>query len=174
MPQLFTLRVLAMSATLLSLLVASGGVGHAQQTSGATYQRSRSYWNGGIDAHTPTRRGSGKHYQKHNHYQQQPQQQYHHRRRGHAAPQVSGGSFQRPYPYHLDYYKMRWGGSYAPYFGNLYGPPDVVLGVPYGGVPFGGVPYGYGNGIYNGGPIAPGVAGPGVGVPYAAPPVVAP
>jgi hypothetical protein len=31
-------------------------------------------------------------------------------------------SFTRPYPYHLDYYRMRWGGSYAPYYGNLYGP----------------------------------------------------
>jgi len=33
--------------------------------------------------------------------------------------------FQRPYPYHLDYYRWKWGGSYAPYFGNLYGPPQV-------------------------------------------------
>ena len=29
-------------------------------------------------------------------------------------PQVSSAWFQRPYPYHLDYYKMRYGGSYAP------------------------------------------------------------
>jgi hypothetical protein len=33
------------------------------------------------------------------------------------------GWLQRPYPYHLDYYKMKYGGSYEPYFGNLYGPP---------------------------------------------------
>ncbi|TWT78216.1 hypothetical protein Pla123a_10060 [Posidoniimonas polymericola] len=46
---------------------------------------------------------------------------------------VAAGSFQRPYPYHLDYYKQRYGGSYEPYFGNLYGPPNVVLGAPYGG-----------------------------------------
>jgi len=38
-------------------------------------------------------------------------------------PQASSGWFQRPYPYHLDYYKMKYGGSYAPYFGNLYGTP---------------------------------------------------
>jgi hypothetical protein len=49
------------------------------------------------------------------------------------APQVSGGWFQRPYPYHLDYYKMRWGGSYAPYFGNLYGTPFGTPQVIYGG-----------------------------------------
>ena len=40
---------------------------------------------------------------------------------------------QRPYPYHLDYYKMRYGGSYAPYFGNLYGPPTYIAPGYYGG-----------------------------------------
>jgi hypothetical protein len=54
------------------------------------------------------------------------------------APQVSSGWFQRPYPYHLDYYKMRYGGSYAPYFGNLYGPPQVVTAPPYYGPYYGG------------------------------------
>jgi hypothetical protein len=49
------------------------------------------------------------------------------------APQVNAGWFQRPYPYHLDYYRMRYGGSYAPYFGNLYGPPQVVTAPPYYG-----------------------------------------
>jgi hypothetical protein len=40
---------------------------------------------------------------------------------------------------------MRYGGSYAPYFGNLYGPPNVVLAAPY----YGG--YGYGGyGAYPG------------------------
>lgn len=55
--------------------------------------------------------------------------------RYYPAPQqgaVAAGAFQRPYPYHLDYYKQRYGGSYEPYFGNLYGPPNVVLGAPYG------------------------------------------
>jgi hypothetical protein len=48
--------------------------------------------------------------------------------------QVSAGWFQRPYPYHLDYYRMRYGGSYAPYFGNLYGPPNYYYyGSPYYG-----------------------------------------
>lgn len=58
---------------------------------------------------------------------------------------VSAGTFQRPYPYHLDYYKQRYGGSYEPYFGNLYGPPNVVLGGVYGGygAPVYAPPYGY-------------------------------
>jgi hypothetical protein len=60
-------------------------------------------------------------------------------------PKVSAGWFQRPYPYHLDYYRMRYGGSYAPYFGNLYGPPQVVTAPPYYGPYYGGydVPNGY-------------------------------
>jgi hypothetical protein len=57
-------------------------------------------------------------------------------------PQVSSGWFQRPYPYHLDYYKMRYGGSYEPYFGNLYGPPIIVSPFPF----FGG--FGYGGGVW--------------------------
>jgi hypothetical protein len=60
-----------------------------------------------------------------------------------VAPPVSSGWFQRPYPYHLDYYKMRYGGSYAPYFGNLYGPPQVVTAPPYYGPYYGGYEYGY-------------------------------
>jgi hypothetical protein len=70
-----------------------------------------------------------------------------------ASPPVSAGWFQRPYPYHLDYYKMRYGGSYAPYFGNLYGPPQVVTAPPYYGPYYGGYggneaeyPNGYGPG----------------------------
>ena len=43
---------------------------------------------------------------------------------GHSS---EGAWFQRPYPYHLDYYRMRYQGSYAPYFGNLYGPPTYVV-----------------------------------------------
>jgi hypothetical protein len=54
------------------------------------------------------------------------------------SPPVNAGWFQRPYPYHLDYYKMRYGGSYAPYFGNLYGPPQVVTAPPYYGPYYGG------------------------------------
>lgn len=49
------------------------------------------------------------------------------------SSQTSFGSFQRPYPYHLDYYRARWGGSYAPYFGNLYGPPNFFFGSPFSG-----------------------------------------
>ncbi|MEX0613540.1 MAG: hypothetical protein WD738_10755 [Pirellulales bacterium] len=62
-----------------------------------------------------------------------------------AVAQVSSGWFQRPYPYHLDYYKMRYGGSYAPYFGNLYGPPQVVTAPPYYGPYYGGYEYGHPN-----------------------------
>jgi hypothetical protein len=54
------------------------------------------------------------------------------------SPQVTAGWFQRPYPYHLDYYKMRYGGSYAPYFGNLYGTPQAVYYPPYYGPYYGG------------------------------------
>jgi hypothetical protein len=67
-----------------------------------------------------------------------------------ASPQVSAGWFQRPYPYHLDYYKMRYGGSYAPYFGNLYGTPfgtpQVVNYPPYYGPYYGGNGGGFANG----------------------------
>ncbi len=55
------------------------------------------------------------------------------RRQAWVMPQESSGWFQRPYPYHLDYYKMRWGGSYAPYFGNLYGVPFGTPQVVNGG-----------------------------------------
>lgn len=53
-------------------------------------------------------------------------------------PPISSGSFTRPYPYHLDFYRMKYGGSYAPYFGNLYGPPQVVTAPPYYGPYYGG------------------------------------
>ena len=79
-----------------------------------------------------------------------------------AAGATSSGWFQRPYPYHLDYYRMRYGGSYAPYFGNLYGPPNVYLTPPY----FGGYGYGYGYGAYGGNVAA--------GYPYGDGPLVAP
>lgn len=170
MPQLFARRFQVLHAALLSLLIANGGVCLAQPGEGSnpTYQRSRSYWNGGLGAHTPTRSSSREYYQKQP-PRQHSDQHYQHRRYGNPGPQVSGGSFQRPYPYHLDYYKMRWGGSYAPYFGNLYGPPDVLLGVPYGSLPYGAGPYDYGSGLYNGNALVPDA-----GVPYAAPPVVVP
>jgi hypothetical protein len=75
-----------------------------------------------------------------------------------VAPPVSASWFQRPYPYHLDYYRMRYGGSYAPYFGNLYGPPQVVTAPPYFGPYYGGYgesgAYGYG-GAYNAAPVIP-------------------
>ena len=42
---------------------------------------------------------------------------------------------------------MRYGGSYAPYFGNLYGPPAVVTAPPYYGPYYGG----YGDPGFGGG-----------------------
>ncbi|MEM6798313.1 MAG: hypothetical protein AAF589_02260 [Planctomycetota bacterium] len=76
-----------------------------------------------------------------------------------ASPQIASGSFQRPYPYHLDYYKQRYGGGYDPYFGNLYGPPNVVLspgfglGLGYGGL--NGLPGGYQGQANAVGPVCP-------------------
>ncbi len=74
-----------------------------------------------------------------------------------ASPQISAGWFQRPYPYHLDFYRMRYGGSYAPYFGNLYGTPQVVNYPPYYGPYYGGYGGAYSNGYgpqgYNGIPV---------------------
>lgn len=64
------------------------------------------------------------------------------------APRVESGTFQRPYPYHLDYYKQKFGGSYDPYFGNLYGPQPVIVTPPYGGAVYGGYGAGYGPGGY--------------------------
>ncbi|MEX0936339.1 MAG: hypothetical protein WDZ59_00655 [Pirellulales bacterium] len=54
--------------------------------------------------------------------------------RNRPATSVRSFWFQRPYPYHLDYYRREYGGSYDPYFGNLYGPPAVYAPVfPYQG-----------------------------------------
>jgi hypothetical protein len=71
----------------------------------------------------------------------------HHRPRP-APPSVSHGAwFQRPYPYHLDYYRLRYGGMYEPYYrGGLYGTPPVVAPPAFG------YSYGYGYGY---GPRAP-------------------
>ncbi len=72
---------------------------------------------------------------------------------GPPPQQINAGWFQRPYPYHLDYYRMRYGGSYAPYFGNLYGPPQVVTAPPYYGPYYGGYgndPYGFQGDAYQG------------------------
>jgi hypothetical protein len=72
-------------------------------------------------------------------------------------PNVQSNWFTRPYPYHLDFYKMKYGGSYAPYFGNIYGPPQVVTAPPYYGPYYGG--WGLGTGGYENGAM-PGFGGP--------------
>lgn len=79
------------------------------------------------------------------------------------SPPVASGWFQRPYPYHLDYYRMRYGGSYAPYFGNLYGPPQVVTVPPYYGPYVNG--YGYPLGFEYGGGGGPPLSLPDVASP---------
>lgn len=72
-------------------------------------------------------------------------------------PNVQSSWFTRPYPYHLDFYKMKYGGSYAPYFGNLYGPPQVVTAPPYYGPYYGG--WGFETGGFENGPPAEGFNG---------------
>lgn len=70
--------------------------------------------------------------------------------------QIQAGWFQRPYPYHLDYYKMRFSGP--PYAGNLYGTPGVNYPPYYG-------PYytGYGQPVEGGvSAVYSGVVTPGV------------
>jgi hypothetical protein len=102
----------------LVLALAAEHLAHAQP-GGPTYQRRGSDWDG--------HHGKG-----------------HHRPMPSYSSQTSFGSFQRPYPYHLDYYRARWGGSYAPYFGNLYGPPNFFFGSPF----FGGINPFWGFGAY--------------------------
>ena len=95
-------------------------------------------------------RGSGKHpvYQRHStHWNHRRDDRHRHALHHRVPPQTSAGWFQRPYPYHLDYYKMRYGGSYAPYFGNLYGPPQIVTAPPYYGPYYGDFGYGAPNGF---------------------------
>jgi hypothetical protein len=45
---------------------------------------------------------------------------------------------------------MRYSGSYAPYFGNLYGPPQVVTAPPYYGPYYGGFGFSPGSEFNNG------------------------
>jgi len=81
--------------------------------------------------------------------------------KGWQSPQINSAWFQRPYPYHLDYYRMKYHGSYEPYFGNLYGPPQVVTAPPYYGPYYGGwgqgagygAPGGDGSDVYQRGPV---------------------
>lgn len=101
------------------------------------------------------------------------QRNFRHRPMPQFSSQTSAASFQRPYPFHLDYYRAKWGGSYAPYFGNLYGPPNYFInGVPFfngfGAWGSGFNNFGYpGIGLDNqfGGVGGPGFGGPGLGGP---------
>ncbi len=117
---------------LMAMLVAVGLV-HAQQPqdgNGGQQIGSPQGGNGGYQIGPPV-------YQRHafdwKHGERDWRRDRFRRRTPFASPQVSSGWFQRPYPYHLDYYKMRWGGSYAPYFGNLYGTPFGTPQVVNGG-----------------------------------------
>jgi hypothetical protein len=82
-----------------------------------------------------------------------------------ASPQVSAGWFQRPYPYHLDYYKNRFNGP-PPNSGNLPGTPGVNYPVYYGPyyTGYGGYANAYGQPGYGGVPANPGIIMPGTEV----------
>jgi hypothetical protein len=99
---------------LLALLAI--GLGGAVPTLAGEYQRSRSLHATPHPGGTPAG-----HFMRHG---------------GYPRANVVGSYFQRPYPYHLDYYRMRYGGSYAPYFGNQYGVPQVYAPA-YGYPPYG-------------------------------------
>lgn len=87
-----------------------------------SYQRSRYVPSASIYRTSPDRWGSpgfpaaGSYYYPRSRHAYRYQQPY-------ARGQSQMGWYQRPYPYHLDYYKNRWSGSYAPYQGNGYEPP---------------------------------------------------
>jgi hypothetical protein len=135
-------------------LAASIGSAEAQPDR-PVYQRHSTSWRPEHDRH-PRPRHDDRHRQ--NMFKSQQQQ-----------PQVSSGWFQRPYPYHLDFYKMRYGGSYEPYFGNLYGPPIIVAPSPF----FGGFGFDFWQQQPQFGGIQPGLGGapwgnqPGQFAPYA-------
>ena len=137
--------IVVFALTVMQPMVAAGQPGGGGQWSG--YQRKGYLAGGGFD------HGDRRHFD-----------------RRQLSQQVSSGWFQRPYPYHLDYYRMKYGGSYAPYFGNLYGPPNYFYyGAPYYGdyspyYGFNGIPGGYGNGY--GGPYC---SGPDCFAPFAPP-----
>lgn len=101
--------VISAECWLMLAVLAVGDVALAQPA--ATYQRGRVGDREEHDLRRPT-------------YQRRPVHAY-------QAPQVAAGSFQRPYPYHLDYYRQRYGGGYEPYFGNLYGSPQIVGAQPF-------------------------------------------
>lgn len=119
----------AMRSKLILLLLALGAAGPLVAGEGC-YQRYRHAqgptWGGGWGGHGTPHHWGGGYY---------------------GSQTVVANNFQRPYPYHLDYYRMRYGGSYAPYFGNMYGVPQAVAPVygyppaPYG-YPYGGYDYG--------------------------------
>src|SRR5207253_3211701 len=83
-----------------------------------------------------------------------------------ASPQISSGWFQRPYPYHLDYYKNRFGVGIPPYSGNLYGTPGMNYPAYYGPyyTGYGGYANVYGQPGYGGVPANPGIIMPGTEV----------
>jgi hypothetical protein len=140
---------------LLSALFACFSVLGAERAFAQSGPSSNGQWNGGppVYQHHPSDAGpSDQHWRD----DRRDRRDF---RRGSSFmfPQTSSAWFQRPYPYHLDYYKMRYGGSYAPYFGNLYGPSGfpAYYGPYYGG--YGGYGVGYGIGYpppgYNGVPM---------------------
>jgi hypothetical protein len=88
----------------------NGGPGNGWGNNPGNWNNGGNGWNGGGWRGNGNRRGNG-----------------------FFPQQFSGSFFTRPYPYHLDYYRMRWGGSYAPYYGNLYGPSNSFYPSQYNG-----------------------------------------
>lgn len=124
MPRTFS----SLTLFLLALLSTATASQMAEAQDGAVYQRTRqqhSYYR------EEMARGAFNNGPQPYQYHQQPAQPQRYYPRGGQQQPVSGFQFQRPYPYHLDYYRMRYGGSYEPYFGNLYGPPQFYA--PYYG-----------------------------------------
>ncbi len=58
----------------------------------------------------------------------------HRGRRGHRFQQqpYGYGQFYRPFPYHLDLYRVRYGGSYSPYHSPAYLQPNPIFVYPQG------------------------------------------
>ncbi|MEM8864665.1 MAG: hypothetical protein AAGF31_03870 [Planctomycetota bacterium] len=116
------IRVLLLFAVVASSGIVAQPVASAQENAVPAYQRRRAPV-GDVDDRRPDRdKQPPRYYQRRQPVRRFPQRQ---------GPAIAAGSFQRPYPYHLDYYKQKYNGGYEPYFGNLYGPPNIVGTQPF-------------------------------------------
>ncbi len=125
---------MARATTLLSLALLVTLAGSEVLAQPPAYQRTRQsqhrQWQGGSvtsQSYAASQGFAGHSGHSSQHFSNASRQPHYSQQNSRPAQGFSGGNFQRPYPYHLDYYRMRYGGSYAPYFGNLYGPPNVIV-----------------------------------------------